>query len=106
MRLDLVFMIRDIYINSNFNPLTKFHSNSRGTEFKDIPPMEHLSNDHEDYPNQHKNNHKLCNEAVHLVLSLTEGQWKLRQQHDFPNGGKDILEQILATRNKSKRAGL
>ena len=25
--------------------------------------MEHLSNDHEDYPNQHKNSHKLCDET-------------------------------------------
>ena len=37
-------------------------------------------------------------------------QWKLRQQHDqnFPNGGKAIVEQILASeeRNKSKTAGL
>ena len=52
--------------------------------------MEHLSNDHKDHPNQHKNSHKLCNEMGH------------------PNGGKAIVEQILASdvRNKSKRAGL
>ena len=29
--------MRDIYINSNPNPLTKFISSSRSTEFKDIP---------------------------------------------------------------------
>ena len=44
------------------------------------------------------------------VLSLLEGQWKLRQQHDqnFPNGGKAIVEQILVSeeRKKSKKAGL
>ena len=44
--------------------------------------MEHLSNDHEDNPNQHKNSHKLYNETGHVVLSLLENQWKLRQQHD------------------------
>ena len=33
--LNLIFIMRDIYINSNLNPLTKFFS-SRGTEFKDI----------------------------------------------------------------------
>ena len=44
--------------------------------------MEHLSNDHEDHPNQHENSHKLCNEMGHPVLSLLESQWKLRQQHD------------------------
>ena len=37
VRLDLIFSMRDIYINSNFNSLTKFTS-SRSTEFKDILP--------------------------------------------------------------------
>ena len=48
--------------------------------------MEHLSNDHEDHPNQHEISHKLCDETGHLVLSLLESEWKLRQQHDqnFP----------------------
>ena len=38
MRLDLIFSMRDIYINSNLNPLTKFTSSSRSTKFKDILP--------------------------------------------------------------------
>ena len=38
MRLNLILMMRDIYINSNLNPLTKFISSSRSTEFKDILP--------------------------------------------------------------------
>ena len=52
--------------------------------------MEHLSNDHEDHPNQHKNIHKLCDEMEHPVVNLMESQWKLRQQHDqnFPMKGK------------------
>ena len=55
--------------------------------------MEHLSNDHEDHPNQLKNSHKLCDELGHPVLSLLEGQWKLRQQLDqnFPLEGKPLL---------------
>ena len=36
--------------------------------------MEHLSNDHENCPDQHKNNHKLCDETGHPILSLTESQ--------------------------------
>ena len=36
VRLDLILSIRDIYINSNLTPLTKFTSSSRSTEFKDI----------------------------------------------------------------------
>ena len=38
VRLDLIFYMRDIYINSNLNPFSKFTSSSRGTEFKDILP--------------------------------------------------------------------
>ena len=61
--------------------------------------MEHLSNDHKDNSNQHENSHKLYNETGHLILSLTENQWKLRQQHEFTtkllNGGKAIVEQML-----------
>ena len=71
--------------------------------------MEHLSNDHEDHPNQHENSHKLCDEMGHPVVNLMESQWKLRQQNDqnFPMG-KAIVEQILALEEikKSKRAGL
>ena len=54
--------------------------------------MEHLSNDHEDHPNQHKNSHKLCNEVRHPIVNLMESQWKLRQQHDqnFPMEGKPL----------------
>ena len=38
VRLDLIFSMRDIYVNSNLNPLTKSTSSSRNTEFKDILP--------------------------------------------------------------------
>ena len=67
--------------------------------------MEHLSNDHEDHPNQHKNSHKLWDVMGHFIVNLMESQWKLRQQHDQNFGAKAIVEQILAleVRNKSKR---
>ena len=72
--------------------------------------MKHLSNDHENHPNQHENSHKPCHETGHPVVNLMESQWTLRQQHDqnFLLEGKAIVEQILASeeRNNSKRAGL
>ena len=39
--------------------------------------MEHLSNDHKDHPNQHKNSHRLLDEMGHSVLSLlgVYGNW-------------------------------
>ena len=36
MRLNLIFTMKDIYIDSNLNPLTKFTSSCRSTNFKDI----------------------------------------------------------------------
>ena len=41
--------------------------------------MGHLSNDHENHPNQHENSHKLCNEMRHPIVNQLESQWKLRQ---------------------------
>ena len=38
VRLDLIFSMMDIYINSNLNPFTKLTSSSRSTKFKDIIP--------------------------------------------------------------------
>ena len=44
--------------------------------------MEHLSNNHEDHPNQHENSNKLWDETRRPVVNLMQSQWKLRQQHD------------------------
>ena len=55
--------------------------------------MEHLSNDYEECPNQHKNSHKLCNEMGYRIVNLMESQWKLKQQHDqnFPMERKPLF---------------
>ena len=58
--------------------------------------MEHLSSDHKDHPNKHKNSHKLCNEIGHLILILMKRQWKLRQQHD-----QNFLMERRPLQNKS-----
>ena len=44
--------------------------------------MEYLSNDDKDYPNQHENSRKLCNENGYPVLSFKETEWKLRRKLD------------------------
>ena len=36
MKFDLILTMRDLYINSNLNPLTKLTSSSRSTRLKDI----------------------------------------------------------------------
>ena len=74
-----------------------------------IPPMEHISNDHKDHPNQHKNSHKPCDETGIPDLSLLESKWKLIiTWSECPNERKAIVEQILASEeiNNSKRAGM
>ena len=38
VRLDLMLTMRDTFINSNLDPLTKFTGSSRSTNFKDILP--------------------------------------------------------------------
>ena len=38
VRLDLIFRISNIYINSNLKTLIKFTSSSTSTDFKDFPP--------------------------------------------------------------------
>ena len=52
--------------------------------------MEHLSNDHEEHPNQHGNSHKLCNETENLVMNLMESHWKLRHNQNFPMEGNPL----------------
>ena len=38
VRFDMILTMRNIYINSNLNPFTKFNNSSRSTECKDILP--------------------------------------------------------------------
>ena len=40
--------------------------------------MDHLSNDHKECPDEHKNSHKLFNKMGHPIVNLMESQWKLR----------------------------
>ena len=53
--------------------------------------MKHLSNNHEDCPNQ--NSHKLCDETGHFLLSFTKSQSTLREQQGY-NKDKELMLQI------------
>ena len=92
-------------MNSNLNPLTKF-TNSRSTEFKDIPPSHGKSLKWSWRPsNQLKNSHKSCGEKGYPALSLLESQWKLRQQHDqnYPMEEKPFLNIFDFTKEIDKK---
>ena len=94
MRVDLIFSMRDIYINSSLDPLTKFTSSSRSTKLKDILPwsISHMIT-------------KTISISTKVVISYA---MKATILSEFPNGRKAIIEQILASeeRKKSKRVGL
>ena len=70
--------------------------------------MEHLSNDHENHANQHENSHKLYDEMASNCEFDGKSMETETTTSQFPNGGKAIAEQILASekRNKTKRAGI
>ena len=72
MRFDLLFAMRDIYINFTLDPLTKFTSSSRNTVFKDILPWDTSQIITKTVPISIKNSHKLYDETGHAVFSLTE----------------------------------
>ena len=70
--------------------------------------MEHLSNDLKDYPSQHENSHKLCNETVYFEFDGNSMETEITTRSEFPNGEKAIVEQIIALEeiNKSLRPGM
>ena len=104
-----MFSMRDIYMNSNLNSLTKFTSSSKNTKFKDILPW-----------NIPQMITKTIPISTGIVISYAM-KWasccelvgksmktETTTCSEFPHGRKAIAEQILASeeRNKSKRAGL
>ena len=109
MRLDQIFSTRGIYFQPE--PTHKITSSSR-SRVERYPPMENLSNDHKDRPNQHKM--KLCYKAMRwsrtsrCKFDRKSMETETTTWSEFPNGEKPIAEQTLASeeRNKSKRAGL
>ena len=108
VRLDLIFSMRDIYINSNLNPLIKFTSRSGSTDFKDILPWSISQMITKTVPIRTR---IVISYAMKRGISLWI-LWKVNENWDnmirISNGGKAILEQILASeeRKKSKRAAL
>ena len=108
VRLDLIFKIRDRYVNSNLNPLATFTSSSRSTKFKDIPPwnISHMITE-------------VIPVSMRIVISYAMMKWGIPLWHwRKVNGNWDSniricqwreshFREILAWEeiNKSKRAG-
>ena len=107
VRLHLTLSMSDKYINSKLNPLTKFTSSCRGTEFKEILPWNISPNDQDDRPIQQENSHKQCDETGHPIINMMESQWKLRQRHDqnFPMEGNNQKKEINAIEQAGIQVG-
>ena len=109
MRLDLIFSMWYIYINSNLNPLTKFISSSRSTKSKDILPW----NVSQMIMNTISISMRIVISyamkwGIRLWISWKSMETETKTWSEFSNGGTAIVEQILASeeRKKSKRVGL
>ena len=107
VRLDLIFPMRDIYINSNLN--TEFTKSSKSSKFKYILPWTISQIITKNVP---------ISKRIVISSSIKWGillriWWKVNGNWDTTwsevrNRGKVIVEQILVSeeRKKSKRAGL
>ena len=103
----LTLYLRWRTINSNRNPLIKFTSSSRSTEFKDIFPWNISQMITKTVPISTRI--VISDETVHPLSGLTKTQLKQTVTwSEFPNEGKAMIEQILASeeRKKYKREGL
>ena len=107
--LDMIFSMRDIYINSNLNPLRNFTSSRWSTEFKGILPWNICHMITKTIPIRMR---IVIRNAVKRGIPLwiwweVNGN-KATTWSEYPNGGKAIVKQILASekRHEFKRAGL
>ena len=107
IKFDLIFFMRDLHINSNLNPLTKLTGSRKSTELKDIFPWNIFQMITKTIPIR-------TGIAISFAMkraSCYEFDGKSMETEtwsEFSNGGKAIVEQILALEeiNKCKRAGL
>ena len=98
----MIFTMRDIYTNVNLNSLTKFTSGSRRTEFKDILPWKISQMITKTLP---------ISTRIVISYAIKRGIpfWVWRKVNgtetatsEFPNGGKAIVEQALASEESKK----
>ena len=102
LRLDLILSMRDRYINSNLNPLTKFTSSSRSTEFKDIIPWNIYQMIMKTVPISTR---IVISNAMKWGIPLYDGkltETETTTWSEFPNGEKTIVEQIPASEESIK----
>ena len=96
LRLDLILTMRDIYINCNVNPLTKFSSNSRSTKLKDIFSWNISHTMMKTVPITGFDNwHMLCTCDLHLLLFCYKTMKKLYMCTIIGCSGRDCASIIF-----------
>ena len=102
VRFDLILTMRDMYINSNLNPLTKFTSSSRSTEFKDILPWNISQMITKTIPISTRIviNYAMKG-ASHWQFDGKSMETETTTWSEFPNGGQAIVEQTLASEERN-----
>ena len=96
--LDLIFTMRNIYINPNLIPPLKFISISGSTEFKDILPWNMIV---KTIPISTRIVISYTMKRSSPFLSLKKSHWKLRQQgyQNFPMEGKPLQNNCCRQKN-------
>ena len=109
VRLDLILTMRNIYINSNPKPLTKFSSSGRSTEPKDILPwnISQMITKMIPISTRISISYAMKRDIPFWVYWKVYGHWKNNWIRIY-QWREVIVEQILASeeRKKSRRAGL
>ena len=105
MRLDLIFSMRDIYINSNLNPLTKFTSSSRSTEFKDILPWNISQMITKTIPVRTRivKTYAMKQGITFWVWQKVNGNWD-NNMIRISKGGKTIIKQLTVSKEKIQKS--
>ena len=96
VRLDLIFTMINIYINSNLNPVTKFFSSSRNTKFKNILPWNISQMIMKTIPSSTRIIiNYMIKQGIPFEFERKSMETETTTWSEFPNWGKDIVEQIL-----------
>ena len=98
VEVDLIPLMRSIYINSNLNPLTKFTNSSRSNEFKNILPWNISQMITKTVPISTRIAiSNVMKQATHCEYCGKSVETETTTWSEFPSGRNFIAEQILVS---------
>ena len=100
---DMILTMKHIQINFNQNPLTKFTSNSRSTDFKGILPWNIFQMIMKTVPISTKIVISYVMKwDIPLWIDKKSMETETTTWSEFPNGGKAIAQQIIPSKERNK----